>query len=103
MVVSWVGLGQSTVLGIGQCFMTLGSAILSPILASVINGRGLTSAGILLGSIIAGVMVISTAFLCGELPEKYGMTSIDFGAKKSGDTSESAMKYIRRQCPQAGR
>lgn len=99
MVVSWVGLGQSTVLGIGQCFMTLGSAILSPILASVINGRGLTSAGILLGSIIAGVMVISTAFLCGELPEKYGMTSIDFGAKKSGATSGVGYEIYQASMP----
>lgn len=44
-------------------------------------------------------MVISTAFLCGELPEKYGMTSIDFGAKKSGDTSGVGYEIYQASMP----
>ena len=81
-IVSWYGVGQSTVLGVAQAATTVGAAVVTPVVASLLESSGYTKAGIVLTAIIVVTMCVSTLLLCGDMPSKYGMSPVDLESKK---------------------
>lgn len=90
-IVSWYGVGQSTVLGVAQAASTVGAAVVTPVVASLLESSGYTKAGIVLTAIIVVTMCVSTLLLCGDMPSKYGMSPVDLESKK--DKKAAAPKY----------
>lgn len=90
-IISWYGVGQSTVLGVAQAATTVGAAVVTPVVASLLESSGYTKAGIVLTAIIVVTMCVSTLLLCGDMPSKYGMSPVDLESKK--DKKAAASKY----------
>ena len=104
-IVSWYGVGQSTVpsetvlfagtalplRGVAQAATTVGAAVVTPVVASLLESSGYTKAGIVLTAIIVVTMCVSTLLLCGDMPSKYGMSPVDLESKK--DKKAAAPKY----------
>lgn len=90
-IISWYGVGQSTVLGVAQATTTVGAAVVTPVVASLLESSGYTKAGIVLTAIIVVTMCVSTLLLCGGMPSKYGMSPVDLESKK--DKKAAASKY----------
>ena len=90
-IISWYGVGQSTVLGVAQATTTVGAAVVTPVVASLLESSGYTKAGIVLTAIIVVTMCVSTLLLCGDMPSKYGMSPVDLESKK--DKKAAASKY----------
>lgn len=90
-IVSWYGVGQSTVLGVAQAVTTVGGAVVTPVVALLLESSGYTKAGIVLTAIIVVTMCVSTLLLCGDMPSKYGMSPVDLESKK--DKKAAAPKY----------
>ena len=97
-IISWYGVGQSTVLGVAQAATTVGAAVVTPVVASLLESSGYTKAGIVLTAIIVVTMCVSTLLLCGDMPSKYGMSPVDLESKKEKKQLLPNMRFIRRPC-----
>lgn len=98
-IISWYGVGQSTVLGVAQAATTVGAAVVTPVVASLLESSGYTKAGIVLTAIIVVTMCVSThcssAAIC--LPNT-ACLRLTWRAKRIKKQLLPNMRFIRRPC-----